>query len=164
MVVIPLTRGKVALVDDWDAHQANYRWHAIHECWRWYAKRTVTRGGVTTWVRLHREVLRARPGIEIDHVNRDGLDCRRANLRVAMPGENQRNQRRRTDNTSGFIGVSWHKDSRAWVARIMRDGKQRVLGRFHDPVAAARAYDAAARELHGEFASVNFPVGTERAA
>jgi hypothetical protein len=84
-------------------------------------------------------------------------DSPRANLHLANHAENSRNARLYTNNTSGYKGVSWHKRSRQWQARITLDRKSRYLGCFATREEAARAYDAAARELHGEFARLNFP-------
>lgn len=106
---------------------------------------------------MHRLITGAAPGQEVDHVNRDGLDNRRANLRVATRSQQIANQDIRLDNTSGYRGVSWRRDSRRWQAQLTVNGKWRGLGCYDDPEDAARAYDAAAREHFGEFAVLNFP-------
>ena len=95
--------------------------------------------------------------MKIDHIDGDGLNNRRANLRHCTNQENCRNQGLARNNRSGFKGVSWYPNSGKWVATIW-DGKRKVfLGYYADPVEAARAYDAKARELFGEFARPNFP-------
>jgi hypothetical protein len=109
-------------------------------------------------------------GVRVKHVNDDPLDCRRENLvvraverRVEHPGRNGR-KCQRTDGracTSRFKGVCWDKQFKKWVALITVDGKRRNLGRFYGEIAAARAYDAAARELFGEHARLNFPDGVD---
>jgi hypothetical protein len=93
-----------------------------------------------------------------DHRNGNTLDNRRSNLRTAGPMRNAWNRRGRQGAQAGFKGVNQAgtKTSR-WQARIMRDGKRIFLGNFDRPEEAARAYDAAARSLFGEFAWVNFP-------
>jgi hypothetical protein len=165
MIEIPLTQGKVALVDDEDAELAAFNWYAHKSCRRWYAARGAREKATT----LHREVwLRMRPGAppppQIDHVSGDGLDCRRENLRAASTAQNQYNARVVSDNTSGYKGVAWHRRDRRWRAQIQANGKLRHLGNFHSAEDAARAYDDAARSAHGEFACVNFPGRGERAA
>ena len=92
------------------------------------------------------------PAEHIDHVGGDGLDCRRHKLRAATHAQNQRARTYR--NRLGVKGV--HRDGGRFVARIEVDGRRRVLGRFDSVEAAAIAYDRAARELHGEFARLNF--------
>jgi hypothetical protein len=102
----------------------------------------------------------------VRHVNGDPLDCRRANLVVRTPKQRARNARKmkaingRTP-TSQFKGVHWETQTKAWRARIRIDGKTRNLGRFGDQVAAAQAYDEAARKWFGEYAWLNFPDGVD---
>jgi hypothetical protein len=95
----------------------------------------------------------------VDHTNGDGLDNRRANLRAATCTENARNVRVHRDNLAGWKGVSKAppRVRARWRARIWVDGRELRLGYFDDPEAAARAYDAAAREYFGAFAALNFP-------
>ena len=110
---------------------------------------------------MHHEILqRHRANIarlKTDHRNGNGLDNRKANLRPATHGENMRNRKLHTNNASGFMGVAREERNRNWGARIQANGKRIRLGAFKDKNDAARAYDKAARELHGEFASLNFP-------
>jgi hypothetical protein len=98
-----------------------------------------------------------------DHINGNGLDNRRANLRPASAEENQRNQRK-THGTSRYKGVCWFKATKRWHAQIRTGGKRHHLGFYTEEVEAALAYDAAARNLFGDFAAVNFPMPGERSA
>lgn len=100
----------------------------------------------------------------IDHVNHNGLDNRRENLRPANASENQGNKRRRVNGTSQYKGVSWNKQKNCWRAQIRRNGNTRHLGLFADEAAAARVYDAEARMVFGPFACLNFPMPGESAA
>jgi len=156
-VQVPLTRGFVALLDeeDLDLVLAAGAWCASPRRNTVYALRATRRpDGRPTTMYLHRFLT----GWErIDHMNGNGLDNRRANLRPATRAENGRNSRRRVDNTSGFKGVVFDKPRGKWRSRIRVDDGRIHLGMFTDPIAAARAYDAAALEHHGEFASLNFP-------
>ncbi len=161
-VEVNLSQGYVAIVDVEDAHVLAYKWSARRSGRTVYAHRTVRRAdGRRTSQTLHQFLT----GYAItDHINGDGLDNRRSNLREATVSENGHNRRRDSDGQSGFKGVSWHARSGKWQALIRANGPQRFLGYFATAGEAARAYDAAARELHGSFATVNFPQPGERAA
>jgi hypothetical protein len=138
--------------------------------WRFAACDRVSGGEVQTMnpaenVRLHQVVLGI-TGAEwrIGFRNGDPLDCRRANL-VARDGSDMNGGKRKSATsrgvpcTSRFKGVA--REKRCWFARIKKDGVSRSLGRYHDEVAAAQAYDEAARELFGEHARLNFPDGVD---
>jgi len=103
-----------------------------------------------TYVKLHRLIMHAPDGHEIDHVSGDTLDNRRANLRVATRSQNVANQKRRKDNASGFKGVRWQGNR--CEARIRVNGQLMHLGYFCGPKEAHAAYVAAARQAFGEFA------------
>lgn len=158
---ILLTQGKATPVDDVDADLASMKWHADTDkkSKTVYAKRNVLKADGKTYTRigLH-QVIASRMGIvgPPDHLDRDGLNNRRSNLRAAR-GHNQANVALRKDNTSGFKGVSVRKPG-TWSAYIYVGGKQKRLGSFPDPFEAAKAYDRAALEAFGEFAVLNFPV------
>lgn len=97
------------------------------------------------------------PKVHIDHINGDKADNRIANLREATTSENKFNIGLRSDNMSGFKGVSWIRRRSNWQSEIAASGKRRNLGYFSTAEEAARAYDAAAKEMHGHFAWLNFP-------
>jgi hypothetical protein len=153
---IPLTRGQVALVDAADhAWLAGYRWHAMwcRHIKGYYAVRTARIEGQRRALLMHRVVL----GLGVDdkrfgdHVNRNTLDNRRSNLRIATQAENARNSTRK--GKSVFKGVDIHRGKPR--ARISLDGKMFDLGYFPTREAAARAYNDAAQMMHGEFAVLN---------
>ncbi|HEV8559887.1 MAG TPA: AP2 domain-containing protein, partial [Actinophytocola sp.] len=123
---------------------------------RLYAVRDLSQ---TRHQRLHRFIT-GDPPHDIDHVNGDGLDNRRANLRPCSNSLNLANSRLYKGNTSGYRGVDWHKKSRRWRARIGVDDRLIHLGMFDTPEEAARAYDAAAIAAWGEYARPNFPIRT----
>jgi len=98
----------------------------------------------------------------IDHINGNGLDDRRANMRTCTNQQNMRNLRKRRSGSSIYKGVYYDKRRRTWYARICHNGKNIHLGTFATEIEAARAYDRAARRLFGEFARLNFPDEVER--
>jgi hypothetical protein len=164
MIEIPLSRGYVALIDDEDAHLAAFKWSLFIPPGKktMYATRKDPERGT---LRLHREVLGVTdPAVEVDHEDGNGLDCRRHNLRSATAAQNRRNAPMYRTNTTGFKGVAFRKGPRRrpWRAQITVDYKPLHLGHHLTAEEAARAYDAAARELHGEFAWLNFPGPGER--
>lgn len=153
---IPLTRGLEAVVDaaDYEALSA-FKWHASDRRANGsaYARAKIN----NKLVYMHRWLLAAPVGAEVDHINRDKLDNRRANLRVCAPEENRRNVGLTCANTVGFKGVRWVRTGRKWGASIYLDKKHVFLGVYATKEEAARAYDGAAREFWGEFAYLNFP-------
>lgn len=171
-VEIPLTHGKVTIIDDEDwPLVSQYTWSAFSSSGKrkphWYATATTPRREGRKAIRLHRILLNAPKGIQVDHRDSDGLNNRRANLRLCTHGQNQQN-RKAVVSKSGYKGVSRvHKKPHwnvRWIAAIKKDGRCRHLGSFDTAEAAARAYDRAATQLFGEFASLNFPQEDAQAA
>ena len=103
---------------------------------------------------MHQFIMRPPKGKVVDHIDGNGLNNRRANLRLCTPRQNRRNTRPRR-KTSAFLGVS--RRGSKYLARIKHDGRQLYLGLFDDEIEAARARDRKACELFGEFAWLNFP-------
>jgi hypothetical protein len=125
----------------------------------WYISK---RGYVTTNVKriatpMHKIILDNTDGFDVDHISGDKLDNRRSNLRICTHQENMFNQRLRSNNTSGFIGVSLMKNVGRYEAYIHYNSKKHHLGLYDNPVDAAIARDRAAKKYYGEFASLNFP-------
>ena len=162
MKYIELTQGKRAIVDDEDYEElSKYGWYTYKHRHTWYASRHAPKpGGGQTTHAMHRAImgLEHGDGIAVDHRNHDGLDNRRDNLRRAIPSQNQQNRRPDKRGASQYKGVSWHKLTPCWRAKIQYDNKTLHLGVFDNEIEAARAYDAAARKHFGEFACCNFPV------
>lgn len=158
-VLIPLTRGYSTRIDlkDWD-QISSYKWHVGESTSNLrYAERSADR--VT--VRMHRQILMPPLEFIVDHINGDGLDNRRCNLRVGVQKENTYNSRPSFTGTSRFKGVYFDtrtsRQQKPWIASIQPGGKKIHLGSFAMEDDAARAYDKKARELYGEFAYLNFP-------
>jgi hypothetical protein len=159
IAVIQLGSCGVAIVDEADADLVlGSKWTIARRARSLYAMRQY-RPGQTSY--MHTLIT----GYDrTDHISGNGLDNRRANLRSATHRENSQNMAAHTDALSRFKGVSWHKCRASWRATIYRAGRHAHLGYFPDEPSAARAYDAAAREIHGEFLAVNFPRLGERSA
>tara|TARA_R110000824_G_scaffold396554_1_gene598108 strand:- start:1212 stop:1535 length:324 start_codon:yes stop_codon:yes gene_type:complete len=105
---------------------------------------------------MQRFIMDAPKGMQVDHINRNPLDNRKSNLRICTNAENSYNTGPQKNNTSGYKGVSWRKDAKKWTAYIGHAPKSH-LGYFDTPEEAAKARDAKAKELHGEYAHLNFP-------
>lgn len=155
VVKLQLTKGQVAKVDKRDMQLIGELspWFATWNGSRWYAGATRPQGGM---VRLH-TFLTGWP--LVDHINGDGLDNTRANLRPATKAQNNANSVIHSHNTSGYKGVSLHLATGLWRAYVGGSRDREWLGYFRSPEEAARAYDAAALARYGEFARPNFPNG-----
>lgn len=157
-VTIPLTRGKVAIIDQADYHLvAPYRWYASLQHGKWYAVASVyVSPGVTTKIGMHAVIMsKDANGRTPDHKDHDGLNNRRSNLRFATASQQASNAVTGKNNASGYKGVQAR--GAKWSMTIMKDGATWYEGGFTSAEGAARAYDAKAKELHGEFAYLNFP-------
>ncbi len=153
VTVIPLSRGKCTVVDTIDAEVADRRsWYAVSA-----NRRTFYACGKYKRVArfLHR-IISERMGLpldrEIDHVDGDGLNNRRCNLRPATRAQNCRNVGVRSDNKSGYKGISRASRGLGWKAQIKCNGRSFSLGTFADIDSAVAAYKTAAFRLFGEFA------------
>lgn len=158
---IPLTQGKVALIDDEDLPLlSGYKWHAQREdkpnCTKWYASATIRLpSGRQSQLPMHRLISGAPAGRLVDHKDGDGLNNRRNNFRICTRQENNRNIRK-LSGASQYKGISYHKGRKKWYARITVDGKDVHVGSYESETEAARAYDNAAKKHFGEFARLNF--------
>jgi hypothetical protein len=152
---IPLTRGKFALVDARDYYRlAKFAWHASGPAKnKLYAAR---REGPKA-IMMHRMIMDAPDHLFVDHIDHNGLNNCRSNLRLCTPAQNRHNSLSIKTGTSKYKGVGWDKDRKKWRVGVRLNNKRHHVGHFTDEIAAARAYDEKAKELHGEFACLNFP-------
>lgn len=150
---VPLTQGYTAIIDAADVPLADmWNWCAHVQAGRVYAQRTDHSGPKKRKVYLHRAIMGDPDGFDVDHRDGDGLNNRRSNLRKATTSQNLRNQRIRSDNTSGLKCVSLSHGK--WRARITVNGKTKTIGRFPTPEAAYAAYCKASLQMHGEFGRI----------
>ena len=151
---IKLTRGQLAIVDDWWYEELNqYKWNYDGK----YASTTIKQ----IKFRMHRIILGSTSYV-VDHINHDTLDNREENLRICNKTQNGANRGKQQNNTSGYKGVTWNKHAGKWLAQIKKDQKSYYLGIYDDAQDAARAYDVRSRMLFGEFAILNFPDNEQR--
>lgn len=153
---IPLSQGFSAVIDAADYDRVSKSiWSVSRAKWTNYACRAVKRGGKNVMIQMHREIMEPKEGQQVDHINHNGLDNRRQNLRLCSNCQNSRNTRSRP-GTSVFKGVCFDKASRNWTAQITVNGKKKHLGNFREEVDAALAYDKAAKANFGAFSILNF--------
>jgi len=136
-----------------------YKWHTTLSTRTYYAAHGShqSKSGKQKFIWMHRKILKAPDNFTVDHINHNGLDNRKANLRLATRSQSSCNRRKTaTPTSSRYKGVSWRICDKCWAAEIAINGTCKFLGRFRDEVDAAKAYDAAARKYHCQFAVVNF--------
>lgn len=158
VIEVKLTRGLVTIIDAEDLEfVSQWKWFASRGNSTDYAQRNDRSEGIRRTVKLHRVILNAPDGMHVDHINHNGLDNRKANIRLCTPSENLRNRRKRNGCSSEYKGVIRRQDRvKPWVAVIKVDGKK-YTSSFLTELEAALWYDEMAKEHHGEFAQLNFP-------
>jgi hypothetical protein len=151
---IPLTQGKYAIVDPEDYEfLVHYKWYAAKQGYTYYA----IRKHAGKHISMHRQIINAPKGLVCDHIDHNGLNNTKQNLRNCTQSQNACNQRKRRNKSSTYKGTHWHRRDKKWHARIKANGHRYFLGCFNKEIDAAKAYDKAAKIYHGQFASLNFP-------
>lgn len=150
MKTIPLTQNKIALVSDEDFEElSKYKWHLHTTKFGDYARTSNPKRY------MHTFLMNPGHGYEVDHQDGDGLNNQRSNMRICTSSQNKANQKVRSDNVSGFKGVSWDKSREKWLAQTHYKGKYKYIGRFANKLEAVNAYNTTVIELFGDFAKVN---------
>lgn len=155
---IELSKSKFALVDMDDYKTlSKYNWHAINIRNKWYAYCGIYVGNYKTkHFSMHRIIMKAKKGQQVDHINGNGLDNRKNNLRVCSNMQNNQNKGPQVNNKLGIRGVCLDDRGKYHVTIQIPNRKYKFLGRFDSPIEAGKAYDRAAREYFGEFAYQNY--------
>lgn len=162
-IKIQLTQGKFAIIDEEDWERVNqYKWYAKRGTQTWYAARTESKRVNKIrdkTIRLHQFLMNCPRDKEVDHINGDGLDCRKKNMRICTRLENGKNQRMPKNNTIGYKGIGNEGNKYIpWVAQIFANGRLYKSRGFKTIKEAAIEYDRLALKYHGEFARLNFPL------
>ena len=153
---IPLTQGKVAIIDDKDlALVSQYEWFAHKNGKNFYAETRLPISKGRILLKMHVLIMGKKIGFEIDHINHNGIDNRRENLRHATHSQNHQNNRPRIHCSSKYKGVYWHKRDKKWEVQIGLDGALFYLGRFASEQEAAILYNKSAVKMFGPFAFLN---------
>ena len=150
MKKIKLSQNKYTIVDDEDYNFLNkYKWSTSKNKNVYYARKRHNNTKIT----MHRMIMNQDKNKQIDHINGNGLDNRKCNLRICTQSQNLHNARISKRNTSGYKGISWYKKSKKWLVRISVNGKNKHIGYFIDINEAKNSYIKAAKKYHKEFAS-----------
>jgi hypothetical protein len=155
---ITLTQGKTTLVDDQDYYWlSQFKWRAQCSLGHWYAVRSVRRNGKLTAEMMHRIILGldSDDGRVVDHMNHDGLDNQRSNLRPCSHGQNEQNRGRKTTGTSRALGVYWDSNHKKWRAQVSVNKKRVYIKDFTCEDDAIEARNHQAIRFQGDFASIN---------
>lgn len=155
--LIRLNKGEFAIVDEEDFEMLNkHLWYLSIQGNNKYAQRRINIGGKITNCTMHVFLCR-KEGFIIDHINRNGLHNYKSNFRYCNYSENTTNRVKKAKGSSNYYGVYYSKRESIFRSCITKNGKFYDLGKFTSEIDAAVAHDVKAKELHGEFASLNFP-------
>jgi hypothetical protein len=158
---IKLTQDQFALIDDENLELINkYKWFTQKIDNRYYVATHIKINNKSTMLYMHRLIMGLKPGdkIEVDHIDHNGLNNRKENLRKVGRKQNAMNSRKKKNCSSAYKGVCFYKRDNLWVAYIMIDYKLIHLGRFINEIDAAKAYDNAAIKYFGANAFINLKI------
>jgi hypothetical protein len=164
MKLLPLTKNKFALVDDDDYYWlSQWNWFAVEIKNTWYARRSrkkgVLRSNEKYEIYLHRIVMRCNEldnTLVIDHLDKNGLNNQKENLRLCTKSENNKHTSSHKNSSSQYLGVSYDKNRNKWTASLMNNGVRILFKRYNTEIEAAQAYDITAKTQFGVYANLNF--------
>ena len=151
MILLKITQNKKVILNDEFKYLLENKWCLSAN--RYACRREKNSGKI---ILMHREIMKAKKGEYVDHINGNGLDNRIENLRICTQQENTRNKKKPIHNTSGYKGVCWDKQMKKWRVQIKHKNTNSYIGLFNDLITAAKEYDKKAKEIFGEFAKLNF--------
>lgn len=153
MKKIQISQGRFIIVDDEDyEYLMQWKWHYHNGG---YAARCIRNKGNKKTILMHREILGLKKGEIGDHINHNGLDNRRENLRKCTYSQNNMNRSKNKLSNGIYKGITLHKPSKLWTAKIKHNSKTKSLGYFKTQKDAAKAYNKAAKNMFGAFAVLN---------
>lgn len=160
MKKIKLTKGKYALVDDADFETlSKFNWYTNERkratVTLWYGRRAIKKADGGGSIYIHNQIMNPPEGMLVDHINGNGLDNRRSNLRLVTYAQNAMNRTKAKGKSSKYTGVYFCKNTKKFIATISVSGSVKYLGRFPKAKLAAKAYNEAAKVHHGEYARLN---------
>lgn len=160
MKEIKLAKGLITYVDDEDYEYLNqFKWSAQKHHNTYYVKRAIPNpnGKGQIWIKMHREIMQTPKDLEVDHIDNNGLNNQKHNLRNCTHAENGRNRLPNKNNPLGLKGVRMVGSGR-FIARIRINQKDLYLGTFDTPELAGQAYNQASKIYHKEFAKPNLNI------
>lgn len=158
MKIIPLTKGYESLIDDEDFEKVSkFKWHIFitrgkHNVYAVFTDHS--KSGDKT-IRMHRMILNAKKNDQVDHIDGNGLNNQKFNLRICTNSQNQANKSFNKNNSTGFKGVTYRENEDRYIAQITYNRKNYYLGIYKSPISAARAYNRAAKKYFKEFSKLN---------
>lgn len=152
-----MNHGHTAIIDNEEyAKVKNYKWYVAKDKNTYYVQAHIVLNDKKTTIKMHRIIMDAKRNQILDHIDGNGLNNQKINLRFCTNSENLRNAKKRNNTSSKYKGVAWNCVHKYWQANIYVNGKLKSLGIYRDEYKAAKAYDRAAKKYFGEFARPNF--------